>query len=116
MKKESLFSWQQSLIELNGNSMCPFSIRSWNGHLEHFLNDKIYSAYSGLFFFTKINISSSPSKHVNEIVNGWKDICKNTQYGLALCCNVSKVKIIEVIDIPSVLPIVVEIEKDSFYW
>ena len=69
MKKESLFSWQQSLIELNGNSMCPFSIRSWNGHLEHFLNDKICSTYSGLFFFTKTNISSSLSKHINEIVD-----------------------------------------------
>ena len=69
MKKESLFFWQQSLIELNGNSMCPFSIRSWNGHLEHFLIDKIYSTYSGLFFFTKTNISSSLSKHINEIVD-----------------------------------------------
>ena len=33
---------------------------------------------------------------------------------MSLCCNVSKVKIIEVIDILSVLPIVVEIEKDTF--
>ena len=39
------------------------------------------------------------------------------QHGLALCYNVSKVNIIEVIEIPSVLevlPIVMEIEKKTF--
>ena len=41
IRNKSLFSWQHPLIELNGISMCPFNIRSWNVHLEHFLNDKI---------------------------------------------------------------------------
>ena len=42
MRNESLFSWKHLLIELNGISMCLFNIRSWNGHLKHFLSDKIY--------------------------------------------------------------------------
>ena len=41
MRNESLFSWQHSLIELNGISMCLFNMRSRNGHLGHFLSDKI---------------------------------------------------------------------------
>ena len=48
-----------------------------------------------------------------------EDIHKNTQHGLALCYNMSKVNIMDVIDIPSVLeilPIVLEIEKEIFYW
>ena len=52
----------------------------------------------------------------NEILNDWKDIHKNTQHGLTLCCNLSKVNIIEVIEIPSVLevlPFVLEIEKKT---
>ena len=41
---------------------------------------------------------------------------KNTDHGLALCYNVNKVNIVEVIEIPSaleVLPIVLEIEKET---
>ena len=52
MMKESLFSWQHPLTELSGISMSLFNIRSWNGHLEHFLSDKIYLTYSSLFCFT----------------------------------------------------------------
>ena len=46
-------------------------------------------------------------------------IHKNTRHGLALCYSVSKVNIVEAIDIPKVLevlPIVLEIEKDTIYW
>ena len=116
MRKESLFSWQHPLIELNGISIFLFKIRSWNCHLERFLSDKIYSTYSSLFCFTYTNINDRPAKHIDEILDEWKDIRKNTQHGLALCYNVSKVNISEVIDIPSVsevLPIVLETEKET---
>ena len=49
-------------------------------------------------------------------MDDWKDIHKNT-HELALCYKISKVSIIEVIGIPSVLvvlPIVLEIEKMTF--
>ena len=98
--------------------MCLFNVRSWNGHLGHFLNDKIYSSYSSLFCFTETNINDSPSKHSDEILDDWKDIHKNTQYGLALCYNVIKVNITEVIDILcvlEVLPVVLEIERETFF-
>ena len=91
MRKESLFPWQHALIELNGISMCLFNIRLWNGNLEHFLCDKIYSSYSCLFCFTETNISDSLSKQIDEILDDWKDIHKNTRHGLALCYNVAKV-------------------------
>ena len=102
MKNVLLSSWQHPLIELNGSSMCLFNIRSWNSHLEHFLSEKIYSTYSSLFCFTETNINYSPAKHINDILDDWKDIHKNTQHGLALCYNVSKVNNIEVIEIASV--------------
>ena len=41
IRNEALFFWQLPLIELNGICICLFSVRSWNGHLEHFLSDKI---------------------------------------------------------------------------
>ena len=50
------------------------------------------------------------------MLDNWEDIHKNTQHGLALCYNMSKVKIIEVIEIPSVLevlPMVLEKEKET---
>ena len=117
MRKESLYSWQHLLIDLNGISMCLFNIRLWNVHLEHFCSGVIYSTYSSLFCFSGTNINDSPSKHIDEILDDWKDIYENTQHGLALCCNVSKVNTIEVIDIHSVmevLPTVLEIEKETF--
>ena len=97
--------------------MCPFNIRSWNSYLEHFSSGKIYSSYSSLFCFTETNINDSPAKHIDGILDDWKDIHKNTQYGLALCYNRNKVNIVEVIEVPSVLqvlPIVLEKEKETF--
>ena len=70
--------------------------------------------YCRQFCFTETNVNDSPTKHIGEILDNWKDSHKNTLHGLALCCNLSKVNIIEVIDIPSVLevlPIVLEMEK-----
>ena len=85
--------------------LCLFNIRSWNVHLEYFLSGKIYSTYSSLFCFTETNTNDSPAKHIDEILDDWKDIHKNVQHGLALCCKVSKVNIIEVIDVLSILKI-----------
>ena len=122
MRNESLFSWQHPLIELNGISMCLFNIRLWNVHLEQFLSDKIHSTYSSLFCFTKTNINDNPAKRIDEILDDWKDILKNTHHDLALCYNVSKVHVIEVIfnyfndvylSVLEVLPIVLEIERDT---
>ena len=67
-----------------------------------------------LLCFIETNINDSHSKYIDEILDNWKDVNKNTHYGLALCYNVSKVNIIEVIEIPcilEVLPIVLEIEN-----
>ena len=63
--------------------------------------------YSSLFCFTE----------TNEILDDWNNIHKNRQHGLALCYNVNKVSITELIDISivlEVLPIVLEIEKETF--
>ena len=117
MRNKSLFFWQHPLKELNGISMCLFNIRSWNCQLEHFLSGKIYSTYLSFLCFAEFNINDRPAKHIDEILDDWKDIHKNTQHGLALCFNnMSKVNISEVIEIPSfleVLTIVLEIEKET---
>ena len=91
---------QHPLVELNGISMCLFKVRSWNDLLEHFVSDKIYSTYPSLFCFTETNIKDSPAKHIDEI---W--VIEKTSIWLALCHNVSKINVIEVIDIPSVLEV-----------
>ena len=116
VRKNSLFSWQCPLIELNDVNMYQFE-RSCNGHLEHFLNGKSYSTYSSLFCFAETSINDSPAKHINEILHDWKEIHEITQHGLVSCYNVSKVNIFEVIDISGVLevlPIILEKEKQAF--
>ena len=113
VRKNSLFSWQCPLIELNDVNMYQFE-RSCNGHLEHFLSGKSYSTYSSLFCFAETSINDSPAKHINEILHDWKEIHEITQHGLVSCYNVSKVNIFEVIDISGVLevlPIILEKEK-----
>ena len=105
MRQESVFSWQHPLKSFNGTSICLLNIRAWNAHLEHFLSDNIYQSYSSLFCLTEANINDRPVKHIDEVLDDWKDIHKNTQHGLALCYNVSKVIIIEVIDIPNTIEI-----------
>ena len=88
MREESIYSWQHPLIQMNCVLLCLFNIRSWSGHLEHFLSGKIYATYSTLFSFTEANINDSPVKHIIEILDDWKDIYNITQHGLALCYNV----------------------------
>ena len=114
---DKFFSWQHPLKSFNGTSICLLNIRSWNAYLEHFLSGNICQSYSSLFCFTETNINDSPVKHICEVLDDWKDIHNNTQHGLALYYKVSKVNIIEVIDIPStieIFQIVLEIKKETF--
>ena len=88
-----------------------------NAYIGHFLSGSIYQSCSRLFCFTGTNINGSPVKHIDEVLDDLKDIHKNAQHGLVLCFKVSKVNIIEVIEIPSIikiLPIVLETNKESF--
>ena len=115
LRSKSLFSWQHPLIELNGISMYLFNIRSWNGHLEHFISDKKDLTYFSIFCFAEANMNDAPAKH-NEIRDDWKYIHKNTQNGLAQYCKVSKENIMEIIEIHTVLkvlPIALEIKKEA---
>ena len=104
--------------------MCLVNIRAWNVHLEHFLSDKVYQSYPRLLYFSETNINHRPLKYIDNVLNDWRDIHKNTQHDLVLCYKVNKVNIIGVIDIPSaieVLLIVPEIGEDTFllvilYW
>ena len=69
-----------------------------------------------LFCFTETNINDSPTKHIDEILDDWEDIHRTTQHGLALCYNMIKVNITEVIEILIVLEvllIMLEIEKET---
>ena len=99
--------------------LCQFNIRLWNVQLEHFLCGKIYSAYSSLFYFTETNTNNTTENQIDEILDDWKEIHKNTQHGLALCYNMSKLNIIEVIEISSVLEYCQlhwKYKRELFYW
>ena len=78
-----------------------FNITSWNGHLEHFLTNKIYSANSSQFCFTQTNINESPAKQIDEIVDDLKCIHSTIQHELGLCYIKSNGSSIKVIDVPS---------------
>ena len=71
MRKELLFSRQHPLTEFSCISMCLLNVRSWNGHLEHILGDKICSVYSSLFCFTETNINDSPIVLQNILMQSW---------------------------------------------
>ena len=90
----SVFSWQHPFKSFNGTSICLLNIRAWNAHLEHFLSGNICQSYSSLFCFTETNINDSSVKYIDKVLDDWKDIHKNTQYGLVLCYKMSKVNII----------------------
>ena len=82
MRQESVFSWQHPLESFNGTSICLLNVRAWNAHLEHFLSDNIYQSYSSLFCFTETNVNDSPVKHIDEVLDDWKDVQKNTQISM----------------------------------
>ena len=52
-------------------------------------------------------------QNINDILDDWKDIHKNTRRCLALCYNVSIIEVIKIASVLEVLPIAVEIEKET---
>ena len=46
-------------------------------------------------FFTETHITNHPVKHLDELEDGWIDIHKGTEHGLAICYYVRKINIIE---------------------
>ena len=115
MRKESVFSWQNPLMEMSGNKMCLFNIRSWNAHIEHFLTDKVYTTCS-LLCFTETHINNGQCTTIEQYVKGWKDIHKPTIHGLAICYNINKVNIIREFqptnNVLQMLPVLIEIENE----
>ena len=67
MRKESIFSWEHPLMEMNGSKMCLFNIRSWNAHIEHFLSDNIYTSYCSVFCFTETHVDNGPFNTIEKI-------------------------------------------------
>ena len=117
MRLESKFSWQHPLIQMSDSKMCLFNIRSWNAHIQHFLTDKVYTEYCSLICLTETHCfdNGGSFNKIEQYAEGWTDIHKQTQHGLALCYNVSKVKIIlefQTTHSLEMLPVLVEIEKE----
>jgi len=114
MRNESTFPWEHPLMKMTG-SMCLFNIRSWNMHIEHFFTDKVYTRFCNLFCFTETHVKDGPFSNIEMYMEGWADIHKKTNHGLAICYNASKVRIIQEFETRNtleILPVVIEIENE----
>ena len=115
MRNESIFPWEHPLMKMTGSKMCLFNIRSWNMHIEHFLTDKVYTRFCNLFCFTETHVNHRPFSNIETYMEGWVDIHKKTNHGLAICYNASKVRIIQEFETTTtleILPVVIEIENE----
>ena len=116
MREESVFSWKHPLMEMSGTKMCLFNIRSWNAHIEHFLTDKSYSKFCNLLCFTETHINNSAClNHIDKYIDGWSDIHKRTEHGLAFCYNTNKIKVIQEFHMNTtleMLPVLIEIDNE----
>ena len=86
----SVLDWQHPLSILYGSKICLFNIRSWNAHIEHFL----ITCHSSLLSFTETDLNSRSLKNVIELKQGWSDIQKHSQHGLAISYYTEKAKVI----------------------
>ena len=80
-----LIGWQHLLIILYGNKIGLFNIISWNAHIEQFLSDNVYNCHNSFLCFMETHLNSRFFKSVIELKQGWSDIHKHTQHGLAIC-------------------------------
>ena len=120
MRSERVFTWNHPLMEMSGNKICLFNIRSWRKHIGHFLSDKVYTNHSSLICLTETHVydtaDAQPFHHIEHYAEGWTDIHKQTiHHGLAICYNESKVNVIEVYETThalEMLPVLVEIENE----
>ena len=75
---------------------------------------RLYLAYSNLFWFTETDVNDSLAKHIDEIMDDWKDIRLHNMAWLYDKCEQGKHRWSNN-SILEVLPIVLEIEKETFY-
>lgn len=89
-----LFDWQHLLSILYGSKICLFNIRSWDARIEQFLSANVYTCRSSLLCFTQIHLNSRSFQNVIELKQGWSDIQKHTQHGLARSYDKETAKVI----------------------
>ena len=114
MRKECMLSWNHPLIEIRGNKICLFNIRSWNLHIQHFLSDKVYPTHSCIFCFTE-TYTNRLCISTDDNQTGWASIHRHTKHGLAICYDTTKVEIIQEfppIDVLQLFPVVVKVENE----
>ena len=115
MRNECVLSWNHPLTQLSGGKICLFNIVSWNLHIEHFLTDEVYSTYSSVFCFTETRVNSGHYKDIEDYQQGWENIHKPTEHGLAICYDTSKVKIVRQFTTTGalqLLPVLMKIENE----
>ena len=105
MRKEKVFSWQHPLREVTGNKMTLSNIRSWNAHIEHFINDSVFSECCDIMCFTETHTNNRSYTRIDEYLNGWKDVHNPLQHGLAVCYKEEGVQIIEEIQLQTVMEV-----------
>jgi len=114
MREESKFSWNHPL-KIPGKKICLFNIRSWNLHIKHFLSDKVYFTESCVFCFTETHTHRA-FQSIENYQEGWNDIHKATDHGLAICYDTTKVQIVQqfsTTDVLQLLPVVIKIEDEQ---
>lgn len=87
-------------------------------HIEHFLADKMYLTYSSVFCFTETHIDNQHYKNIEEYQLGWKSIHRNTEHGLAICYDTSRVEIVKTFTTPGelqVLPVLLKIDDELVF-
>ena len=71
------------LEEKKGCVVTLLNIRSWNYHIEHFINEKIHLQKSDVLCFTE---TKNPRNSIEKLTNNsWSAVMKNTAHGLAIC-------------------------------
>ena len=69
MRTEALFDWKHPLRDMNETKLCPFNIRSWNLHIEHFISDDIVTECD-IMCFTETHCNGETSKSIGKYLDG----------------------------------------------
>lgn len=69
------------------------NIRSWNGHIAHFLAETIRPTTFCLICFTETTSNSENFRVIGSYENNWKSFDRFTSHGLAICYQTSKISL-----------------------
>ena len=118
LRNNSVLDYPHPLKKMKTPTISYLNIVKWTLHISHFLSDTAHSVYSSLMCFTETNVAGSNFNRIKAYLPEWDDIHEQTRHGLAICYNITKVKVLKqypYVGVLEILPVLLQIDDEIIF-